>query len=144
MARINDPEKLENAAVKMNAAKSRLEKYLSEKLGYPVYFSITVEESRYGRDASKKISIFSNELKSYAGITAPLYKSLMLSDFGVVLFDDDEMHQTIVGFALHFSFEYESGGSNGTSLVEVRYNVDIDKFMVGEFGKNTISNYRFI
>jgi hypothetical protein len=87
-----------------------LSNLISEKTGYFVNFSFTV--------SGEKLIVNSQELKEQAGITSCLYSTLRIKNFNGGITGDNKAYW----LPLNFSFEYASGGYNGTEFVVALYN----------------------
>lgn len=101
----------------------KLDKIISEKIGYSIVLTYKLKESNHGGFG---VTASSPNLKDKAGITSILYEELRLDTFGLGLITDDGS----LWMPMHFSWTYKSfGGSNGTKLLTAWYDFDAKKWI---------------
>lgn len=102
-----------------------LELLISEKVGMPIKFKVSVRLIRNSTD-NYYLVLTSQELKQYAGILASEYKTLTLEDFNGGFLEEE------IGYwvAISYRFTYIGGGSNGHALTCARYMFDTKEWVL--------------
>jgi hypothetical protein len=102
---------------------AQLEVLISNKLGFPIKFDVAIGVFRNGDEYFK---IESQELKQVAGIMAPVYESLKLTNSGGSLCPDE----TAYWINIKFSYSFKTGGSNGTSFCACFYRFATEDWII--------------
>jgi len=81
--------------------------------------------AQIGKGPDYRVTVWSEDLKDFCGILSPLYKKLMIQDFGCEIFVVEEESTKVRCFQiflpLNFRYEYVDGGSNGSSIFMAMY-----------------------
>ena len=96
-----------------------LENEVKKRIGVAVQLSIEVKKSR-----KAYLSVKSNDLTKYTGIFKNVYDKCILETFNSSI----NTEEPTWWMTFNFSFEYKSGGSNGTQLLTSWYNYETKKW----------------
>ena len=96
---------------------------ISKHLGYHIEFEHSFERNRHDQPY---IELKSNCLIKHTGIMESVCDKFMLSSFGGGISNDQKRYW----MPINFSFHYQSGGSNGTSLATSIWSFEDKKWTI--------------
>ena len=94
-----------------------LEQFVSNKVGFPIKFDVSIGTRRNG---IPYINLISQELKNVAGIMAVTYETLRIETFNSSFTPDKSKYW----LTLSFMWKYKDGGANGTEIARAIYDFE--------------------
>ena len=121
---LNDLSLKEQKDFLQNMSIEPIEKYISNMVGFPVTFF------RYYDNEIMTMTLKTPNIVSKAGCCKAMLSELYIETFGKVHFYIDQItgEQNIDFPSIHFSYKHKTGGTNGSEIGRVKYNLSKDEF----------------